>query len=73
MIKKDVIETINYAIKDIQNGMEDSVIKELENLVETLEKEDVVTKEYDWRTDYDWTDKDDFPASDWVPGHNNEI
>ena len=69
MIKKDVIETINYAIKDIQNGMEDSGIKELENLVEKLEKEDVVTKEYDWKTDYDWTDLDDFPASDWVPGN----
>ena len=62
MNKKDIIETINYAIKDINNGMEDSGIKELEDLVEKLEKEEVTTKEYDWRTDYDWTDPNDHPV-----------
>ena len=68
MNKKDIIETINYAIKDINSGMEESGIKELEDLVEKLKKEEVTTKEYDWKTDYDWTDPDDFPVSDWVPG-----
>ena len=35
---KDVIETIDYIIKDIENGMEDSAISELIELKKQLEE-----------------------------------
>jgi hypothetical protein len=35
---KDVIETIDYIIKDIENGMEDSAINELIELKKQLEE-----------------------------------
>ena len=35
--RKEVIETIMYAIKEIDNGMEESGLKTLEDLVETIQ------------------------------------
>ena len=34
--KEDIIETLEYAIKDIKSGMEESGIAELEDLVKIL-------------------------------------
>lgn len=45
----EIIETINYAIKDINNGMEESGIKELEELVTKLKE-----KENAWWCCFDW-------------------
>ena len=53
-----IVETIEYAIKDINNGMEESGIKELEDLVVELKKKD------DWRHNYDWNDPNDFPVKE---------
>ena len=64
--KEDIIETIEYAIKDIKSGMEESGIAELEDLVKDIKDPKMMTvdlkKQYDWRTDYDWTDLNDHPV-----------
>ena len=64
--KEDIIETIEYAIKDIKSGMEESGIAELEDLVKDIKDPNMMTvdlkKQYDWRTDYDWTDLNDHPV-----------
>ena len=39
MDNKNIIETINYAINDINNGMEESAIQELKDLVKKLEEQ----------------------------------
>ena len=53
-----IVETIVYAIKDINSGMEESGIKELEDLVVELKKKD------DWRHNYDWKDPNDCPVKE---------
>ena len=53
-----IVETIEYAIKDINSGMEESGIKELEDLVVELKQKD------DWRHNYDWNDPNDFPVKE---------
>ena len=58
MTNSQIIETIEYAIKDINNGMEESGIKELEDLVVELKKKD------DWRHNHDWKDPNDFPVKE---------
>ena len=45
--KEDIIETIEYAIKDIKDPK-----------MMTVD----LKKQYDWRTDYDWTDLNDHPV-----------
>ena len=37
MTDTEIIETIMYAIKEIDNGMEESGLKTLEDLVETIQ------------------------------------
>ena len=68
--KEDIIETIEYAIKDIENGMEEHGIAELESLVKQIKDPKMMTvdlkKQYDWKTDYDWTDLQDHPVIDEI-------
>ena len=68
--KEDIIETIEYAIKDIENGMEEHGIAELESLVKQIKDPKMMTvdlkKQYDWKTDYDWTDLQDHPCYDEI-------
>jgi len=47
MDNKNIIETINYAINDINNGMEESAIQELKDLVKKLEEQN---EENIWNT-----------------------